>query len=76
MRAAAEPLPDDPDDHWEDEIQVTRIPDSSRVSIFISILYEVMEKESLTPWCQYRDPLVGILDYITQVCLPEYDRTF
>ena len=33
MRAAAEPLPDDPDDRREDGIQVTRIPDSSKVSI-------------------------------------------
>ena len=73
MRAAAEPLPDDPDDHREDELQVTRIPDSSKVSI---ILYYVMGKESLTPWYQYRDPLVGILDYIIQVSPPEYDRSF
>ena len=29
MRAAAEPLPDDPDDHRDDDIEVTRIPDSS-----------------------------------------------
>jgi hypothetical protein len=36
-----------------------------------------MGEESLTPWYQdYRDPLVGILDYIIQVCLPEYDRSF
>ena len=35
MRAAAEPLPDDPDNCWEDEIQVTRIPDSSNVSIYL-----------------------------------------
>jgi hypothetical protein len=34
MRAAAEPLPDDPDDCREDEIRVTRIPDSSEVSIY------------------------------------------
>ena len=34
MRAAAEPLPDDPDDHREDEMLVTRIPDSSRVSFY------------------------------------------
>ena len=34
MRAAAEPLPDGPDDHREDEIQVTRIPDSSKASIY------------------------------------------
>ena len=45
MRAAAEPLPDDPENRREDEIQVTRIPDSSKVSIF---LYEVMGKESMT----------------------------
>jgi hypothetical protein len=31
MRAAAEPLPDDPDNHRGDEIQVTRIPGSSKV---------------------------------------------
>jgi hypothetical protein len=34
MRAAAEPLPDDPDDRREDEIRVTRIPGSSKVSIY------------------------------------------
>ena len=34
MRAAAEPLPDDPDDRREGEIQVTRIPDSAKVSIY------------------------------------------
>jgi hypothetical protein len=34
MRAAAEPLPDDPDDHREDEIQVTQIPESLNVSIY------------------------------------------
>jgi hypothetical protein len=34
MRAAAEPLPDDPDDRQEDETQVTRIPDGSTVSIY------------------------------------------
>ena len=34
MRAAAEPLPDDPDDCREDEIQVTQIPDSSKVSYY------------------------------------------
>jgi hypothetical protein len=31
MRAAAEPLPDDPDSRRDDEIQVTRIPCSSKV---------------------------------------------
>ena len=35
MRAAAEPLPDDPDDHRDDEIEVTRIPDSSKVRIYV-----------------------------------------
>jgi hypothetical protein len=34
MRAGAEPLPDDPDNRREDEIQVTRISDSSKVSIY------------------------------------------
>jgi len=31
LRAAAEPLPDDPDDSHEDEIQVTGVPDASEV---------------------------------------------
>jgi hypothetical protein len=44
MRGAADPLPDDPDDRREDEIQVTRIPDSSKVSI---ILYDVMGERKL-----------------------------
>ena len=35
MRAAAQPLPDDPDNRREDEIQVTRIPHSSNVSIYL-----------------------------------------
>ncbi len=43
MRAAAEPLPDDPDNR-RDEIQVTRIPDGSKVGRFSC---EVMEKECL-----------------------------
>ena len=34
MRAAAEPLPDDPENRREDEIEVTRIPGDSRVSIY------------------------------------------
>ena len=32
IRAAAEPLPDDPDDSHEDEMQVTGIPDTPEVS--------------------------------------------
>ena len=31
MRAAAEPLPDDPDDCREDEIDVTQVPDIPKV---------------------------------------------
>jgi hypothetical protein len=53
LRAAAGPLPDDPDNRREDDIQVTRVPDVSN----------------------YRDPLIGILDYIVEVRLPEYDRS-
>jgi hypothetical protein len=45
MRAAAEPLPDDPDNRRDDDIQVTQIPDGSKVSIIF--LCEVTEKESL-----------------------------
>jgi len=33
IRAAAEPLPDDPDDNREDEIQVTRVQDASKVTL-------------------------------------------
>jgi hypothetical protein len=32
-----------------------------------------MEKGCLTLWYQYRDPLVGILDYILEVCPPVYN---
>lgn len=28
----------------------------------------------MTPWFQHGDPLVGVLDYITQVCLHGYTR--
>ena len=31
MRARAEPLPDDPDNRREDEIQVTRVPHAPKV---------------------------------------------
>jgi hypothetical protein len=31
MRAAAEPRPDDPDNHRDDKIQVTRVPDGPKV---------------------------------------------
>jgi hypothetical protein len=73
MRAATEPLPDDPDDHREDEIQVTRIPDSPKVSIYP---VRCVGKESLTPRYQYRDPLSGVLDYTVEVHPPLYDRSF
>ena len=76
MRAAAEPHPDDPDYRQEDETRVTRIPASSKVSIYSVNSYGVTGKGTLTPWYQYRDPLVGILDYIVQVCPPEYDHSF
>ena len=71
MRAAAEPLPDDPDNRRDDEVQVTRIPEGSKVGSFSC---EVMEKECLMLWYhwQYRDPLFAILDYIEEVRLPEY----
>ncbi len=44
MRAAAEPLPDDPDNRRDNEIQVTRIPDGPNVGNFSC---EMMEKECL-----------------------------
>ena len=31
IRAASEPLPDDPDNNREDEIQVTRVQDAPKV---------------------------------------------
>ena len=36
MRAAAEPLPDDPDNRDEDEIQVTRVPDAPKVGLLVA----------------------------------------
>ena len=33
IRAAAEPHPDDPDNHSEDEIQVSQVPGSQRVGV-------------------------------------------
>ncbi|KAI0249456.1 hypothetical protein BJV78DRAFT_696637 [Lactifluus subvellereus] len=49
LKAAAEPLPDDPDNRREDEIQVTRVPNVP----------------------SYRDPLIGVLDYIAEKCPEE-----
>ena len=34
-----------------------------------------MEKEALTTWFQYRDPLIGVLDYIAEVRPPEHGRS-
>ena len=39
MRAAAEPRPDDPDNHRDDEIQVTRVADGPKVG---NLLCELM----------------------------------
>lgn len=39
MRAAAEPRPDDPDNHSGDDIQVSRVPDGPKVGdlrLFVS----------------------------------------
>jgi hypothetical protein len=36
VQAAAEPLPDDPDNSQEDEIQVTQVPGGSKVSSWSS----------------------------------------
>ena len=71
IQAAAEPLPDDPDNSREDEIQVTRIPNVSEVCLFL----EAIVKGSLKPWYQHRDPLIGILDYIVEVRPPSYERS-
>jgi len=37
IRAAAEPLPDDPDDNREDEIQVTRVQDAPKVGLLPTV---------------------------------------
>ena len=37
LRAAAEPLPDDPDNSPEDEIQVTQVSDVSKVGSLSSV---------------------------------------
>ena len=34
-----------------------------------------MEIGSMVPWFQYRDPLIGVLDYIVEVRLPEHDHS-
>ncbi|KAF8260476.1 hypothetical protein EI94DRAFT_1748313 [Lactarius quietus] len=44
LRAAAEPLPDNPDRRGDGEMQVTRVPNVP----------------------SYRDPLIGVLDYIAE----------
>ncbi|KAF8474364.1 hypothetical protein DFH94DRAFT_126318 [Russula ochroleuca] len=54
LRAAAEPLPDDPNNRQDDEIQATQVPDVLK----------------------YRDPLIGILDYIAEVRPPGHDCSF
>ncbi|KAN0136358.1 hypothetical protein V8E53_005726 [Lactarius tabidus] len=46
LRAAAEPLPDNPDRRRDGEMQVTRVPNVP----------------------SYRDPLIGVLDYIAEKC--------
>jgi hypothetical protein len=69
LHAAAEPLPGDPDNGQEDEIQVTQVSDDSKVG---GILVRGDGERSMTPWFQYRDPLIGVLDYIVEVRLPGY----
>jgi hypothetical protein len=64
IRAQAEPLPDDPDNSREDDIQVTRVPDAPKVG---SLPCDEMMNMTLS--VQYRDPLIGVLDYIVEVRL-------
>jgi hypothetical protein len=72
MRAAAEPLPDDPDDRREDEIKVTRIPDSSNVSI-----YSVHGERKLDPLVPVSRPARrDVRLHHTGLSAPEYDRSF
>ena len=73
IRAAAEPLPDDPDNRSEDDmIQVTGVPDAPKVGTRPVVRYD--GKGSITPWFQYRDPLMGVLDYIAEVRVHGYPR--
>jgi hypothetical protein len=43
---------------------VTRVPGASKVG---SVLIGVDRERSMSTWFQYRDPLIGILDYIVEV---------
>ena len=43
MRAAAEPLPDDPENRREDEIQVAQVQDAPKVGS-LSLLVKAVEK--------------------------------
>ena len=61
IRAAAEPQPDDPDNHRDDEIQVTQAPGVPKVSFLFIVGRWIMT------WFQYRDPLSEVLDYIVEV---------
>ena len=49
MRAAAEPLPDEPDDRREDETQVTRIPDSPKVKYLSCLMRWDKKLDALVP---------------------------
>ena len=46
MRAAAEPRPDDPDNHRDDEIQVTRVADQVRFACFLCNIFRKHRLES------------------------------
>ena len=65
LKGAAEPLPDDPDNRREEEIQVTRVPDVPNVSNCPAIMCRRIEHHM--SYFKYRDPLSGVLDYLAEV---------
>lgn len=63
MKAFAENLPDDPDNEPDSSIELVREPDVPEVGCVSSD--ERSDRTYKSP--QYRDPLIGVLDYIAEV---------
>ena len=70
IRAAVKPLPDDPDNHREDEIQVIRVPCVPDVG---NLSMRLDGERVMTTSFQSHDPLIRILDYNAKVRSPEHD---
>ena len=69
MRAAAEPVPDDPDNCRDDEILMTRVPCVPKASSF---LLSIDGERNMMAWSQYHDLLSKVLDCIREVRLVEH----